>query len=77
MAYDVIFNEYQGRMKEIVNTLTLITKNYIYFARCNKQELNFQIVIKRITYYKKFEEYIAIHNNKRRVHDKKWQMYKI
>ena len=59
----------------MVNTIILITKQFIYVKRCLKQNLQFVELAMVINRMKNVEAYIAKKNGTMNKHNKKWLMY--
>ena len=70
----ILFNGYKGPYPEMVNTIILIVKYYVYVQRCLKEKLNFLGVIKSIEKYKKIEEIAAKKLGKLGKHNRKWSI---
>ena len=49
--YIIIFNAYKEEFADLVNTIILTVKHYIYAQRCLNKKLNFVEVIKTIEKY--------------------------
>ena len=73
--FEIIFNEYIDSFPNLVNTLILITKQYIYAARCQECNLCFPELIKLIAKYGNIEQMIAKKNKKSQEFDRKWEIY--
>ena len=68
----IIFNEIVSKKYHVANFVCLITKQYVYRARCLGEELHFptlKAIIKRI---ENIEKFIAVKNNKVGHHQAKW-----
>ena len=50
----------------------LIGKQYVYRQRCLKEPIQFQALKAQIFHIESIEKYIAIKNNRLRVHQKNW-----
>ena len=74
-AYVIIFNAYKDAFPNLVNTIILIAKYYIFVQKVKSDELSFQALICSISKYKRIEEIIAIRSGKLNKHRKKWKMY--
>lgn len=68
----VILNDYKGPEKEMINTVILLTKHFIYAQRCLNNSLRFPELITYIAKIKTTEEYIARKNGKLAKHNFKW-----
>ena len=53
--YPVIFNDYKCEYADMVNTIVLLTKHYIYVQKCYNEPLSFVGFIRKITQYKNME----------------------
>ena len=71
----ILFNRYKDSFPQLVNTIILVVKQYIYAAKCLAQEPKFREAIARIQYYKTLEKAVAKRHNKLYLHEKKWEMY--
>ena len=56
-----------------LNTLCLITLQYIYASRCLKNIPNFGHLKSKILEIQNIEKYIAIKNDKVKKHESKWK----
>ncbi len=56
-----------------VNTIVLVTIQYIYASRCLKAIPNFNQLKAKILDMHNIEKYIAIKNDKLKKHEKKWK----
>ena len=66
---------FQGLHKNMINTLILIMKRFIYVAKCQETIPNFSQFVALINHTVKVERCIASQNNKSAVHNKKWKPY--
>ena len=73
--YVIILNVYKDSFPDMVNTILLITKYYIYVQRCLKNSLSFTGVLQSIQKYKRIEEMSAVILQKSKKIKTKWQMY--
>ena len=73
--YAMLFNRFKGCFANMINTILLIAKYYIYVKRCLKEDLRFIELTTMITQYKNIEAYIAKKNQKSKNHNQKWLMY--
>ena len=71
----IIFNCYKVSFSDMINTIVLITKYYVYAQRTLGNKLNFKELIAQISQYKRIEEISARSSGKSEKHDKKWHMY--
>ena len=55
----IIFNNYKTAFSDLINSIVLITKHYIYVQRCLGKELKFIELIQKISFYKKIEHLAA------------------
>ena len=74
-AHTLILNDYKDSFPDMVNTIILITKQYIYAARCLNEQLSFPKLISKIHLYKMIEKVIANRNRSVEKIKNKWQMY--
>ena len=56
---EIILNEYKDSFPDLVNTLILIAKYYIYAQKCLKKPINFHQYIGRVVKFKKIEFEVA------------------
>ena len=69
----IILNNYQGKCSQIINTLILCLKRYIYVSKCKEESvLNFQSYMTSIFQLKRVERLIATRNNPMKIFYKKW-----
>ena len=61
-SHILILNDYKDSFPDMVNTIILITKQYIYAARCLNEHLSFSKLISKIHLYKMIEKVIANRN---------------
>ena len=71
----VIFNMYKDEFADLVNTVILITKYYVYAQRCKGNKLNFTELVKAITRYKSTELAVAHKIGKTKKYVNKWCMF--
>ena len=71
----VVFTNYEGPHSSFVNTCILITKQYIYAQKCQKQTLNFMQITSKIHMMYIDEKFIATKNKKIHKNNKKWLIY--
>ena len=75
--YQLMFNKYKDSFAQMVNTIILITKQYIYACKCKNELPNFGQLAHKTNYYKNLEAISAKNAKKPKFHDKKWHMYQI
>ena len=70
----MICNNYKGPFGDLLNTLILITKHYIYATKCNKEDhtLRFLSLTQRFYEMQNIERIIALRNNKWHKYNRKW-----
>ena len=73
---DIILNNVTGKNGWFINTVILVTKQYIYATKCLKKELNARHVTQRVHNIYVIEKWIANSKDKSKKHEGKWQMYK-
>ena len=66
---------YKDSFPNMVNTIILIAKQYIFSTRCLEKVMNFTTLVTKISTYKKLEELSAQKRNNLKVHNAKWLMY--
>ena len=74
-AYTILFNMYKDAFADMINTIILITKHFIYVKRCLQHSLNFTELIASISEFKNLEYVIAQRKRIQSKHQKKWLMY--
>ena len=75
VSYDLILNRYRDSFAPMVNTIILITKQYIYRCKCQETDPRFPELISGISWYKSIEKMAALKHNKLKQHNDKWSMY--
>ena len=72
----VILNNYKGSQKDLINTIILIAKQYIYSCTCTEKRLEFTVLYKKIldTFYSELQ--IALERDNVKAHNKKWKPLK-
>ena len=73
--YMIILNQYKGDAEDLVNTLILITKYYIYVQRCLKREIRFIDLVGVIAKYKSIELDAGRLVHKYKKYQLKWEIY--
>ena len=73
--YEIIFNEYKGEFDELVNTIILTTKYFIYSRKCMNENLHFQELMSVIAQTKQIEKLAAKRTKTYDKYEKKWLMY--
>ena len=74
---NIILNNIKGRNSELLNTIVLLAKQYIYAVKCLEEELKAQVFVKRLYELYYVEQAIAMEYNRKVKHDKKWKKFKI
>ena len=72
-AKRVIFNDFSPRVKNVVNLISLIAKQYIYRQRCCGKAIVFKEFTNIVQETKNYEKYYAIKSDKVIQHNKKWK----
>ena len=75
--YEIIFNRYKDAFKALVNTVILITKQYIYAAKCQKNKLSITELLKCINMYRHLEKINAKRQRTLRQFQNKWAIYDV
>ena len=70
---ELIFNNYKGSQRQMVNTLTLIGKQYLYACTCMKEEPRFSVYLSKVTSVYYAEKQLAYQSGKIRKHERKWK----
>ena len=70
----IIFNNYLGKHKEVINITILIVKQAIYATKCVKDKLNFINILSKVQNYKKIEYLTSLKTGQIGKYDKKWKM---
>ena len=65
----VILNDYKGAQSWLINTVILVTKQYLYASYCLNENPNFMVLISKIVELYRAEKELAGNNKK---HVKKW-----
>ena len=74
-TYIIVFNEYKDSFPELVNTIVLIAKQYIYATKCLEKQLSFFQLSSKINQVREIEKYIAKKNNTMSKFQARWQIY--
>ena len=74
-AAKVIFNTIVEQKHHVANFICLVTKQFIYRRRCQKEQLVFGILKTHIANIQLMEKYIAVKNKKESVYYKKWHPF--
>ena len=69
---NIIFNSIVQKKCHAINFICLITKQYIYRQKCQKNMLQPVELIRQIKNLESIEKYIAVKNNRLSTHRKKW-----
>ena len=73
--HSIILNDYKGPFPDMINTIVLVTKYYVYSQHMQKKELNFIGFIKCTEKYKRIEYIVAKRSKNIKKHNNKWHMY--
>ncbi len=73
---NIIFCKFSSKPMDWLNTLCLITTQYLYSSRCLKIIPNFACLKQKILDMHNLEKYIAIKNNRLKKHEIKWKFFK-
>ena len=70
---NILLNSYSNNKKSLINTLVIITKQYIYSSKCRETELNFYDCMTKISDWYNVEKYLC--ENEKQYHKvtTKWQ----
>ena len=71
----IIYNNYNGKHKELINLFIIVMKQYVYATKCMSTNLNFQEYIEKINYWFEIERCHAIKNNYYSRFVRKWKCY--
>ena len=71
----ILFNMYKDSFPKLVNTLILITKQYIYASRCLEIPLSFPHLVTKIAEYRNIERIIARKTKTFKKFEAKWDIY--
>ena len=71
----MITNKFDGKHKEFIDTVILITKQYVYACKCLQEKPNVVTVAERIFRMYIAEKAIALQSNKMIKFEKKWKEY--
>ena len=72
---NILFNTVTDNAKLLPNLIVLVVKKYIYDTHCQEKKLSYELCNKRIESIHEVEKFIAIKNEKLRLHEIKWSMY--
>ena len=75
--YVIIFNRYKDSFPLLVNTIILVTKQYIYARKCLNESPNFNNLIKHIAIYRNLERAFAFKNAQYSKYKTKWSIYDV
>ena len=68
----VVLNQVVPQKRHILNFIVLAAKQYIYAQRCANMELVFLQFRQKIRTLESIEKYIAVKNDRLKVHNMKW-----
>ena len=68
----VILNDYKGPSAPLINTMILVTKQYIYAACCMNEKIKFTMLLGKVKDIYQVEKELAIQGNRLPTHSKKW-----
>ena len=68
----IILNKIAEPSGHVANFICLLTKQYIYSHRCLKRETTFNGLKAKIREIENIEKYIAVKNNREKIHQNKW-----
>ena len=71
----LMFNNYTGDQKELINTFILETKRYIYVTKCLEEKLTIRKLLTNINTTCKIEKIIAMKHGNMKKFEKKWSKY--
>ena len=71
-ARNILWNTVAEDNRSCINTVVLITKQYLYARRCLGQSIAFTPLKEYILYYKSLEKYNASINGQMLAHQRKW-----
>ena len=74
-AYEILFNKYADSFSDLINTIILIAKQFIYATRCLDEKLSFPALISKISQHCALEGIVAKKNKTLRKYRRKWHMY--
>ena len=74
-VYEIIFNNYKDSFSTLVNSIIVLTKQYIYATRCLGNKLSFTQLTVKIHDLREIEKMIAKRNGNMVKHTAKWNMY--
>ena len=70
----IILNNYKGKHQWIVNTIILLTKQYLYATYCMKEQCKFINLLSKIRELQQAERELAVSTGKLTKHNKKWKI---
>ena len=68
----IIYNNYIGMHKDLINTVILIAKQYIYSCKCQQKSINFVIMLQKVFEHMEIERAIAMSNSTFSKFYRKW-----
>lgn len=71
----ILFHQYRGQGRLMINMMILVAKQYIYSAKCLNQTINFMQYSQRLAKVYSLEKSVAIRQDKENKHNKKWYLY--
>ena len=74
-TYEIIFNKYKDSFPDLINSLLLLGKYFIYVRRCLKEDLNFNAFISMVVKYKKIELISVKNLGKYAKYEYKWCLF--
>ena len=71
----IISNDYRGPNKELINIIILVSKQYLYSAKCKQEKLEFPQFTAKLNYWYNIEKIMAQMSHKVKQFNKKWKIY--
>ena len=72
---NIILHKYSDSAKDMINTIILISKQYVYSVKCLQEELQFSKLSHLIAYHRMLEKYDFEMKGKANKHENKWHLY--
>ena len=72
---EIILCNYEGQQKDLINTIILIFKQYIYASKCKQSPPQFLAALTNVVDYQRIEYRIALKTKKVQNHKRKWNAF--
>ena len=71
----IIFNNYKGKSKKLIDTLILTMKRFIFVKKVLEQQVNFCAYLSEVNHMRKIERITTYQSNKMKTFYAKWNKY--